>query len=110
MGTDLVVIHSPVGGGHKAAALAIVESARARGLSVELLDTFEHAPRVVGKSYVAAHIAGQSAIPELYGSAYFAANHRGGVFEPVRRAVDHVTFAPLVRRVVACQPRAVIAT
>ena len=30
MNPDLVVIHSPVGGGHKAAALATVEAARAR--------------------------------------------------------------------------------
>ena len=52
--TDLVVIHSPVGGGHKAAALAVAEEARARGLTVAVLDLFEHAPRVFGDAYVTA--------------------------------------------------------
>jgi processive 1,2-diacylglycerol beta-glucosyltransferase len=107
---DLAVIYTPVGGGHKAAAIAVAEAARARGLSVELLDTFEHAPKVVGRSYVTAHLTGQGAMPELYGSAYFAANHRGGAFEPIRRGFDHVAFAALTRRVVAMAPRAVVAT
>jgi processive 1,2-diacylglycerol beta-glucosyltransferase len=110
MGTDLAVIYSPVGGGHKAAALAIVEAARARGLEVELLDAFEHAPRVFGEAYLTAHLTGQGAMPNLYGSAYFAANHRDGAFEPVRRGFDHLAFLKLLKRVCAMAPRAVIAT
>jgi processive 1,2-diacylglycerol beta-glucosyltransferase len=109
-GLDLVVVHSPVGGGHKSAALAIAEAARARGLTVEVLDTFEHAPRVLGKAYVTAHLTWTGALPELYGAAYFRANHRDGALEPVRRAADHVAWAGLVKRVVALAPRAVIAT
>jgi processive 1,2-diacylglycerol beta-glucosyltransferase len=107
---DLVVIHSPVGGGHKAAAIAVAEAALIRGLSVELLDTFEHAPRVFGQAYLTAHLVGQGALPDLYGTAYFAANRRNGAFEPIRRGVDHVAWAGLVRRVRELAPRAVIAT
>jgi len=109
-GPDLAVIHSPVGGGHKSAALAIAEAARARGLTVEVLDTFEHAPRVFGQAYAAAHLAWTGALPELYGAAYFNANHRDGALEPLRRAADHVAWAGLVKRVCALAPRAVIAT
>ncbi len=110
MRPDLVIVFAPVGGGHKAAALATAEAARARGLEVLVLDLFEHAARVVGDTYKAAHLAGQSAAPELYGSAYFAANRRGGAFEPVRRGFDHVVFAGLERRVRELAPRAVVAT
>jgi processive 1,2-diacylglycerol beta-glucosyltransferase len=107
---DLVVVHSPVGGGHKAAALAATEAARARGLSVVILDAFEHAPRVFGQAYLAAHLKWQGAMPELYGTAYFAFNRPDGAFEPVRRGIDHVALGRLVRQVAELRPRAVIAT
>jgi len=110
MRPDLVVVHSPVGGGHKSAALALAETAKAQGLHVVVLDTFEHAPAVFGKAYLGAHLTAQGGIPALYGAAYFNRNHRDGAFEPVRRAVDHVAWAGLVARVVALDPRAVIAT
>jgi processive 1,2-diacylglycerol beta-glucosyltransferase len=110
MSLDLVVVHSPVGGGHKSAALALAEAARARGLTVEVLDTFQHAPRVLGQAYVTAHLAWTGVAPELYGVAYFRANHRDGALEPVRRAVDHLAWSGLVQRVIALAPRAVIAT
>ena len=110
MPLDLAVIHSPVGGGHKAAAFAVAEVARARGMSVEVLDTFEHAPSPLGGAYLGAHLAAQGVVPQLYDSAYFAANHRDGTFEPVRRAIDHVAWAGLVRRVVELSPRLVVGT
>jgi processive 1,2-diacylglycerol beta-glucosyltransferase len=110
MTTDLLVAFTPVGGGHKAAALALAEAARARGLSVEVVDTFEHTARFIGDAYKTAHITGQSAVPELYGSAYFAANRRGGTLEPVRRGFDHVVFAGLEKRVRELAPRVVVAT
>lgn len=107
---DLVVVHAPVGGGHKSAALATAEAARARGLRVEVLDLFEHAPRIVGDAYLRAHLTGQSALPDLYGPLYFAANRRGGAFEPVRHAIDHAAFGALERAVRDLAPRAVVAT
>jgi processive 1,2-diacylglycerol beta-glucosyltransferase len=108
--TDLAVIYSPVGGGHKSAALAVAEAARARGMNVEVLDAFEHAPTWFGAAYVGAHLTGQSAFPALYGPLYFAANHRHGAFDPIRRGLDLALLAPLVDRVAALAPRAVVAT
>ncbi len=107
---DLVIVHSPVGGGHKAAALAAAEAARARGLRAIVVDTFEHAPKVFGQAYLAAHLTWQGTMPELYGTAYFASNRRDGALEPVRRGIDHVAWGGLVRHVIDLRPRAVIAT
>jgi processive 1,2-diacylglycerol beta-glucosyltransferase len=110
MSIDLVVVHSPVGGGHKSAANAVAEAARARGLTVEVLDTFEHAPRVFGRAYLTAHLTAQGILPAVYDAAFFSSDHRDGAFEPLRRGVDHVAWAGLVKRVVAMAPRAVVAT
>ena len=110
MNPNLVVIHSTVGGGHKAAAMAAAEAARARGLSVEVLDTFDHAPKVFGQAYLAAHLTWQGTMPELYGAAYFASYRCDGALEPVRRGIDHVAWGGLVHHVVKLRPRAVIAT
>jgi processive 1,2-diacylglycerol beta-glucosyltransferase len=67
MSTDVAVIYSPVGGGHKSAALAIAEAAEARGLRVKVIDAFAFAPRCVGETDVRAHLTGQAAFPEFYG-------------------------------------------
>lgn len=107
---DLVVVFSPVGGGHKAAALAIVEEAKGRGLSVEVVNTFDHAPRWVGDAYLAAHLAGQNAAPELYGHLYENANRRDGVFEPLRLELDNLLFGDLLHHVRSLDPTAIIAT
>jgi processive 1,2-diacylglycerol beta-glucosyltransferase len=110
MSTDLVVVYSPVGGGHKSAALATAEAARARGLSVEVVDTFAHAPRWAGEAYVGAHLTGQSAAPELYGQMYFAANRRGDPLEPLRLGLDNLVFGGLADHIRSLAPRAIIAT
>ncbi len=107
---DLAVVHSPVGGGHKAAALAAAEAAGTYGLHAAVIDTFEHAPRVFGQAYLAAHLTWQGTMPELYGTAFFAFNHRDGALEPFFRGIDHFAWGGLVRHVVELQPRAVIAT
>jgi processive 1,2-diacylglycerol beta-glucosyltransferase len=107
---DLAVIYTPVGAGHKAAAMATAEAARRRGLRAETLDLFELAPRIVGRTYLTAHFGGQTVAPNLYGSAYFESNYRGGAFDPVRRSFDHVVFANLVRAVRALAPKAIVAT
>ncbi len=110
MTVDLVVTFSPVGGGHRGAALALEEAAKARGLRVVLLDAFDFAPRWFGDWYLRAHLAGQGLVPELYGSAYSAANHARGVLDPVRRGLDELTFAELRSHVRSLAPRAVVAT
>jgi processive 1,2-diacylglycerol beta-glucosyltransferase len=110
MSTDLVVVYSPVGGGHKSAALATAEAARARGLTVAVVDAFAHAPRWAGEAYVRAHLTGQSAAPDLYGQMYFAANRRGDALEPLRLGLDNLVYGALADHVRALAPRAVIAT
>lgn len=107
---DLVVVYSPVGGGHKAAALAVAEAARMRGLSVEVLNAFEHAPRWAGDAYLAAHLTGQNRAPELYGLLYENANRRDGVLEPLRIEIDNLIFGDLAARVRELDPRVVVAT
>jgi processive 1,2-diacylglycerol beta-glucosyltransferase len=110
MSMDLVVVYSPVGGGHKSAALATAEAARARRLTVEVVNAFEHAPRWAGDAYVRAHLTGQSAAPELYGQMYFAANRRGDALEPLRLGIDNLVYGALADHVRSLAPRAVIAT
>ncbi|MFO0678964.1 MAG: glycosyltransferase [Polyangiaceae bacterium] len=110
MGSDVVVVFSPVGGGHKSAAVAVAEAARARGLRTKVLDTFDFGPRVFGEAYLAAHLASTNATPELYGSAYERANSRGGLFDPIRRGFDHVALRALVDAVCDESPGVVVAT
>jgi processive 1,2-diacylglycerol beta-glucosyltransferase len=49
-------------------------------------------------------------MPELYGTAFFASNHRDGALDPVRRGIDHVAWGGLVHHVMDLRPRSVIAT
>lgn len=107
---DLLVVYSPCGGGHKAAANAVVEAARARGLASEAIDAFEFAPKWAAETYLAAHYNGQSRAPELYGAGFHATNSRGGAWEPLRLTIDRVLFRPLRERVRAIRPRAIVCT
>jgi processive 1,2-diacylglycerol beta-glucosyltransferase len=110
MNVDLVLVYTPVGGGHKAAALATAEAARARGLSVALVDAFEHAPTWATDAYLAAHFGGQGLAPSVYGYMYDASNTRGATEAPLRRGLDHAVFGGLARVVADLAPRAVVAT
>jgi processive 1,2-diacylglycerol beta-glucosyltransferase len=110
MSTDVVIVYAPVGGGHKAAALALAEAATMRGHTVEILDLFAWAPAIVGATYQAAHLRGTTLTPRLYGIGYFAANRRDGALDPLRRGFDHVAFAGLVKRVGELNPHTVLAT
>lgn len=107
---DLLAVYCPVGGGHKAAALATVEAARAVGLDAQALDLFELAPKIATAPYLFTHFTGQSRAPELYGKGFFATNARGGPLEPLRLKLDQLLFAPLRKRVRALAPRAIVAT
>ncbi|HSQ66224.1 MAG TPA: glycosyltransferase [Polyangiaceae bacterium] len=110
MTVDLLAVYTPVGGGHKAAALATCEAARARGLGAEGRDLFQLAPRIFGDTYVAAHLNGQARAPNLYGKGYFSSNRRGGALEPMRLGFDRVVFGRLLREVRALRPRVIVAT
>lgn len=106
---DVVVVHCPVGGGHKAAAFAVAEAARDRGLTVEVVDAFAHAPKWAGDAYLNAHLTGQNVLPELYGDLFFRGNHRG-VLDPVRLRWDSVVFRGLRARIAELAPKAIVAT
>jgi processive 1,2-diacylglycerol beta-glucosyltransferase len=110
MPNDIVIVYTPCGGGHRAAAQALAEQARACGHSVVLVDMFEHCPRIVADAYLSAHFAGQSAAPLVYGSAYEASNHRGGLLEPLRLGFDQVAFGELLNVVQREDPQVVVAT
>lgn len=106
---DLAIVYSPIGGGHKAAALALAETAKGKGMTAEVLNLFELAP-LVGNAYVEWHLAITGTNPEAYGRVYHAANHRGGALEPLRLKFEQLVFGRLLRRIETLQPRAVIAT
>ncbi|CAN5619020.1 glycosyltransferase [soil metagenome] len=107
---DLLVVHCPVGGGHKAAASALVEAATMRGQRAKLVDLFALVPRIVGDAYVTTHLEWTARSPETYGEAYFGSNYRGGAFEPLRLAWDRVVFRALLDEVARENPRAIVAT
>jgi processive 1,2-diacylglycerol beta-glucosyltransferase len=109
-GVDLCAIYSPVGGGHRAAAEALVQAAQAKGLSTALLNAFDYVPKVFEQLYVGTHLTGQAHMPNFYGRAFQAANRRDGLLEPIRRSWDDSAFAGLTRAVKALAPRAVLAT
>lgn len=110
MSIDLAVVYSPVGGGHKAAALALAERARAEGRSVEVLNLWDDVPSFVGGTYLAAHLNWTGSHPDFYGRAFHISNYRGGALEPLRLKFDQIVFGRLLRRVMALSPRAVVAT
>ncbi len=107
---DLLVVHSPLGGGHRSAATSIAEGASLLGLSAEVVDLFELAPRWAADLYSKGHIAGQSYLPNFFGDMYFATNRVGGGLEPLRHLAERAIFAELVRVVSDKRPRAVIST
>lgn len=107
---DFLVVHSPVGGGHKAAASALVEAATARGHRAKLVDLFALVPKIVGDAYVTTHLEWTSRAPDSYGEAYFGSNYRGGAFEPMRLTWDRIVFSALLEEVQRENPRAIVAT
>src|SRR5450755_742782 len=95
MPVDLAIVYSPVGGGHKAAALALAEAARRRGQSVEVVNLFDYAPSFVGETYLGLHLNWTGSAPDFYGRAYHGSNYRGGAWEPIRLKVDQLLFRSL---------------
>jgi processive 1,2-diacylglycerol beta-glucosyltransferase len=110
MSCDLLTFYSRVGGGHKAAALALCEAARARGQTAEARDAFDLGPKVVGEAILAWHLNTTARTPRFYGSAYYGSNSRGGAFEPLRLTFDRVIFRKLLAEVARIRPRAIVAT
>jgi processive 1,2-diacylglycerol beta-glucosyltransferase len=110
MTCDLLTFYSRVGGGHKAAALALCETARAHGMSAESRDAFDLGPKVVGEAILAWHLNTTARTPKFYGSAYYGSNQRGGALEPLRLTFDRIIFRKLLAEVARVRPRAIVAT
>lgn len=106
----VLVLHVPAGGGHKAAAMALAERARGRGLDPVVLDVLELSPRWFARAYVETHLGASAHLPTFYGGAYFASNRRSPLAGELRHAFDHVVLGPLLARVAALQPDAIVAT
>ncbi len=107
---DLLTVYTRIGGGHKAAALALCETARRSGLSAEARDTFDLGPRLVGDAILAWHLNSTARTPKLYGNAYYGSNSRGGALEPLRLTFERVVFRKLLAEVKRLRPRVIVAT
>jgi processive 1,2-diacylglycerol beta-glucosyltransferase len=110
MTCDVLTFYSRVGGGHKAAALALCEAARERGLAANALDAFDLGPKVVGDAILAWHLSTTARTPRFYGTAYYGSNSRGGAFEPLRLTFDRLIFRRLLAEVARIKPRVIVAT
>ncbi len=106
----LVIVHTPAGGGHKAAANAIAETARLRGLQAVVIDALDRSPAWFRQAYVSTHLGSTTWLPTFYGGAYFASNQRVEASDHLRRHFDRLIGAQLVQAVRAMDPLAVIAT
>ena len=106
----IVVFYVAAGGGHRAAAQALVEAGRARGLDIEAVDALSLAPAWFAKTYVGAHLFGSAQTPVLYGSAFKASNRADPLRDDMRRALDHAVGRGMVAYVRERRPAVVIAT
>jgi processive 1,2-diacylglycerol beta-glucosyltransferase len=107
---EILILHCPAGGGHKAAAMAIAERAEAQGIGARVVDALSFAPPWFARLYVDTHLRSSAYIPRLYGSAYFASNRRDAVSGDLRQRFDHWIGKPLLREVLASDPLAVVST
>jgi processive 1,2-diacylglycerol beta-glucosyltransferase len=107
---EILILQCPAGGGHRAAAMAIAERAEARGLRARVIDTLSFAPPWFARFYVDTHLRSSAFVPRLYGSAYFASNHRKAVDGELRRRFDHWIGKPLLGEIISSDPLAVVTT
>jgi processive 1,2-diacylglycerol beta-glucosyltransferase len=107
---ELLILQCPAGGGHKAAAMALAERAQARGIPARVVDALSFAPPWFAKLYVDTHLRSSAYLPKIYGSAYFASNHRSAVDGELRKRFDHWLGRPLLEDVLARHPLAVVTT
>jgi processive 1,2-diacylglycerol beta-glucosyltransferase len=106
----ILVLHVPAGGGHRAAAQALVEQAHDRGVEAELCDALHFTPRWFAAGYVQAHLRSTEHAPSLYGLGYRRLDRRHPIADGVRRRVDRAVGGELLRYVRARRPDVVIAT
>ncbi len=90
--------------------MALAERAEVRGIAARVIDALSFAPPWFAKLYVDTHLRSSAYIPHLYGSAYFASNHRTAVDGELRRWFDQWIGKPLFEEVQSSDPLAVITT
>jgi processive 1,2-diacylglycerol beta-glucosyltransferase len=94
--TKLLVLFVPAGGGHKAAARAVVEAAEARGVEAELVDALALTPPWFARAYVGTHLQSTERTPALYGHGYDALDLRHPLVDGVRGGFDRAVGARLL--------------
>jgi processive 1,2-diacylglycerol beta-glucosyltransferase len=110
MRKDLLILHCRAGGGHTAAAEAIAERARARDQPVRILDALSLSPPWFARAYVDAHLRSSASFPRVYGTTYFALNHRSAFEGALRRRFDDWIAKDLLTEVIGSNPLAVVTT
>jgi processive 1,2-diacylglycerol beta-glucosyltransferase len=108
--SSVLVLYVSAGGGHRAAALALQEAARDRGVDVELLDALSLGPKWYARAYVETHLLGSGYAPSLYGRAFALSNRPDPVRDGLRSALDPSLGRALHEFVRARRPAAVVCT
>jgi processive 1,2-diacylglycerol beta-glucosyltransferase len=108
--SKILVLFVSAGGGHRAAARAVAEAARARGIEAEAADALELTPPWFARAYVGAHLRSTEHAPGFYGQGYAALDQRHAVVDGVRGAFDRAVGAGLLRLVARERPLAVVST
>src|ERR1700735_3847693 len=107
--SKILVLFVSAGGGHRAAARAVVEAAGARGLDAEAVDALELTPPWFARAYVGAHLRSTEHAPGLYGQGYAALDRRHALVDGVRGAFDRTVGRSLLRYAAREQPLAILA-
>lgn len=104
-----IVLYTPAGGGHRAAASAIAAELRAiRGAEIEILDVMEHAPRWLpyGRAWSLIQRRGAHAWDWL-----FDVTDRGALeLDPIRLPLHEALFSRLDRYLLARRPTHIVCT
>jgi processive 1,2-diacylglycerol beta-glucosyltransferase len=106
----ILVFYVAAGGGHKAAANALVEAAKMQGFDAEAVDALSFAPAWFAESYVNTHLISSHYVPSLYGSIFDASNKPDPSRDRFRASMDKVVGRGLIDFVKQRQPTAVICT
>lgn len=110
LSTKLLVLFVSAGGGHKAAARAVVEAAAARGIEADLVDALDLTPPWFAKAYVGAHLRSTERAPAFYGHGYAALDQRHALVDGVRGVFDRALGQGLLRYAARTRPAAIVST
>lgn len=107
----VLVLYSPIGGGHRRAAEAIGQQAAGAGFVVRVANAYDHVPGIWARLHVWAFLTVTAVLPVLYGAVYDAEQgRRNSWFNRFRRFWDRIIAGRLVRFVEDFEPDVVVAT